>query len=115
VQTRQKERKLTEADVADYARNGAYEETIAVLARVSAVPVEVVDGLMNGERADPVLILARAAGFGWLTAREIMNSRPGPKPSSQTIDAAREKFERLTAATAQRVVRFWQVRRDTGK
>jgi hypothetical protein len=44
-----------------------------------------------------------------------MNSRPGPKPSSQTIDAAREKFERLTAATAQRVVRFWQVRRDTGK
>ena len=37
---------------------------------VSAVPIEVVDRLMNGERADPVLILARAAGFGWPTVRD---------------------------------------------
>jgi hypothetical protein len=30
------------------------------------------------------------------------------------IDSAYENFERLTAATAQRVVRFWQVRQGTG-
>ncbi len=115
VQALHKERKLTEADVADYARNGHYEETIAALATVSAVPVEVVDRLMSGERADPVLILARAAGFGWKTVREVMNSRPGRKPSRETLDAARENFERLTAATALRVVRFWQVREGTGE
>jgi hypothetical protein len=78
------------------------------------VPVEVVDRLMSGERADPVLILARAAGFGWPTVREIIIARPGPKPSSLTLDASYENFERLTAATAQRVVRFWQVRQGTG-
>jgi hypothetical protein len=44
-----------------------------------------------------------------------MNSRPGPKPSRETIEAARENFERLTAATAQRVVRFWQVRQGGGE
>jgi uncharacterized protein (DUF2336 family) len=115
VQALHKERKLSEADVAEYAKNGKYEETIAALATVSAVPVEVVDRLMNGERADPVLILARAAGFGWRTVREVMNSRPGPKPSRETIEAARENFERLTAATAQRVVRFWQVRQGSGE
>jgi uncharacterized protein (DUF2336 family) len=115
VQALHKERKLTEADVAEYAKTGKYEETIAALATVSAVPVEVVDRLMNGERADPVLILARAAGFGWRTVREVMNSRPGPKPSRETIEAARENFERLTAATAQRVVRFWQVRQGSGE
>jgi hypothetical protein len=115
VQALHKERKLTEADVADYARNGHYEETIAALATVSAVPVEVVDRLMSGERADPVLILARAAGFGWKTVREVMNSRPGRKPSRETLDAARENFERLTVATALRVVRFWQVREGTGE
>jgi uncharacterized protein (DUF2336 family) len=115
VQALHKERKLTEGDVADYARNGQYEETIAALATVSAVPVEVVDRLMNGERADPVLILARAAGFGWKTVREVMNSRPGPKPSRETLEAARENFERLTPATALRVVRFWQVRQGTGE
>jgi hypothetical protein len=113
VQARHKERKLTEADVADYAKNGKYEETIAALATVSAVPIEVVARLMNGERADPVLILARAAGFGWRTVREVMNARPSAKPARQTLEAARENFERLTAATAQRVVRFWQVRQGT--
>ena len=73
VQALHKERKLTEADVAEYAKAGKYEETIAALATVSAVPVEVVDRLMNGERADPVLILARAAGFGWPTVRVIIS------------------------------------------
>jgi hypothetical protein len=115
VQALHKERKLTEADVAEYAKTGKYEETIAALATVSAVPVEVVDRLMNGERADPVLILARAAGFGWRTVREVINSRPSPKPSRETLEAARENFERLTAATAQRVVRFWQVRQGRGE
>ena len=77
VRALHKERKLTEADIAEYAKTGKYEETIAALATMCAVPVEVVDRLMNGERADPVLILARAAGFGWPTVREIINARPG--------------------------------------
>jgi uncharacterized protein (DUF2336 family) len=115
VRALHKERKLTEADIAQYAKNGQYEETIAALATLCAVPVEVVDRLMNGDRADPVLILARATNFGWSTVREIINARPGPKPSPQTLDAAFENFERLTSATAQRVVRFWQVRQGTGE
>ena len=115
VRALHKERKLTEADVAEFAKSGKYEETIAALATVCAVPVEVVDRLMNGDRADPVLILARAAGFGWNTVREVMNARPGPKPSNQVLDSARENFERLTSSTAQRVVRFWQVRQGTGE
>jgi uncharacterized protein (DUF2336 family) len=115
VRALHKERKLTEADIAEFAGGGKYEETIAALATVCAVPVEVVDRLMCGERPDPVLILARAAGFGWETVREIMNARPGPKPTSYILESARENFDRLTAATAQRVVRFWQVRQGTGE
>jgi uncharacterized protein (DUF2336 family) len=115
VQTLHKERKLTEADIAEYANSGKYEETIAALATISMVPIEVVDRLINGERADPVLILARAAGLGWPTVQAIISARPGAKLSSQTLDAASENFERLTRATAQRVVRFWQVRQGTGE
>jgi uncharacterized protein (DUF2336 family) len=113
VRALHKDGNLSEADIAEFARSGRYEETIASLATVCSVPVEVVDRLMSGERADPVLILARAAGFGWPTVREIVSARPGMKPSSQVLDAAFENFERLTAATAQRVVRFWQVRQGT--
>lgn len=115
VRALHKERKLSEADVAEYAKTGRYEETIAALATLCAVPVEVVDRLMSGERADPVLILARAIGFGWSTVREIIISRPGNKPNGDVLDAAYENFERLTATTAQRVVRFWQVRQGTGE
>ena len=115
VRALHKERKLTEADITAYAEGGKYEETIAALATLCAVPVEVVDRLMNGERADPVLILARSANFGWPTVKAVICARPGPKPSGQVIDAAFENFERLTAATAQRVVRFWQVRQGTGE
>jgi uncharacterized protein (DUF2336 family) len=115
VRALHKERKLGEADIAEFALAGKYEETIAALATMCAVPVEVVDRLMNGERADPVLILARAIGFGWATVKAILNARPGSKPSAQTLDAALENFDRLTAPTAQRVVRFWQVRQGTGE
>jgi uncharacterized protein (DUF2336 family) len=115
VRALHKERKLTEADIADYAKYGKYEETIAALATICAVPVEVVDRLMNGERADPVLILARAANFTFATVKAIIEGRPGTKPSPQVLEAARENFDRLTGATAQRVVRFWQVRQGTGE
>jgi hypothetical protein len=115
LQALNKDCKLTEADVANYAKNGMYDETIAALAIISAVPVEVVDRLVNGERFDPVLILARAAGFTWRTVREIICSRPGFKPSGQILDVAKENFDRLTVTTAQRVVRFWQVRQDGGE
>jgi len=113
VRALHKERKLGEADVAAFAKAGKYEETIAALATLCVVPVEVVDRLMSGERADPVLILARAAGFGWPTVRDIIGARPGARASRDVLDAASENFERLTAATAQRVVRFWQVRQGS--
>jgi uncharacterized protein (DUF2336 family) len=115
VRTLHTNQKLNEADITKFATSGKYEETIAGLATLCAVPVEVVDRLMNGDRADPVLILARAAGFGWPTVKVVLNARPGGKPAPQTLDVARENFERLTVTTAQRVVRFWQVRQGTGE
>ena len=106
--------KLKETDIAEFAKSGKYEETIAALAILCAVPVEVVDRLMNGERNDPVLILARANGFGWSTVKAILNARAGAKPSPHALDVVRDNFESLTVTTSQRVVRFWQVRQGTG-
>ena len=114
VRKRNQERKLTESDVLDYAKAGQYDETISALATMCSVPVEVVDRLMGGERFDPVLILGRSADFSWETVRAIIHAKPDAKDiSSDAIKAAKENFDRLTAATAQRVVRFWQVRQGT--
>src|SRR6185312_6692348 len=114
VRALHRERKPGEADIAEFAKAGKYEETIAALATLCLVPVDVVDRLLNGDRADPVLILARAAGFSWQTVSDIIgviaNRAGGKRASSRIFDAALENFEQLTPATAQRVVRFWQVR-----
>jgi uncharacterized protein (DUF2336 family) len=115
VRALHKDGKLGETQIAEFAEGKKYEETIAGLATLCSVPVDVVDRLMNGERSDPVLILARSAGFDWPTVKAIITARTGaPGTSTQAISAAQENFDRLTTATAQRVVRFWQVRQGTG-
>jgi uncharacterized protein (DUF2336 family) len=106
---------LGEPELADLAKAGRVEETVVALALLCQVPLEVVDRLMAAERPDPVLILCKSAGFGWQTARAIMTARPGRQgTSTQGLDEAHGNFERLSPPTAQRVVRFWQVR-PTGK
>ncbi|HEY6257250.1 MAG TPA: DUF2336 domain-containing protein [Xanthobacteraceae bacterium] len=103
---------LDENKILDFAKASRYEEMIAGLAELCAVPIDVVDRLMGGERPDPILILCKSAGWGWPTARAIIGARLGRKAnSSQGLDTAFSNFERLTGATAARVIRFWQMGR----
>lgn len=107
---------LGQKELADFADNGRYEETVVALAMLCQVPLEVVDRLLGADRADPVLILCKSAGFSWPTVRAIMTARPGRQgTSSQGLDDAHANFERLSPSTAQRVVRFWQVRPVSNK
>jgi uncharacterized protein (DUF2336 family) len=104
---------LDEAQLAALAQSGAYDEAIAALSELTDVAVDAVDRLMGGERPDPILILCKAAGHSWPTARAILMLRASPKGKSPAaIEAARVNFEKLSIATAQRVVRFWQLGQD---
>jgi uncharacterized protein (DUF2336 family) len=101
---------LNEGQILDFAKASQYDEMIAGLADLCSVPIDVVDRLMGGERPDPILILCKSVGWGWPTARAIIGARLGRKAnSSQGLDAAYSNFERLTGATATRVIRFWQM------
>lgn len=103
---------LDEAKIIEFASAPQYEHMVAGLAELCAVPIDVVDRLMGGERPDPILILCKSKGWGWPTARAIIGGRLGRKTnSSQGLDAAFSNFERLTAATAARVIKFWQMGR----
>ena len=108
----QKEGRLDESALVDFAKQEHYEEMVAALSALCAVPIEVVDRLMGGERPDPILILSKSAGWGWPTVKAIITARNGNKSAlSQMLDNAHTNFERLSPATAQRVMRFWQVRK----
>ena len=103
--------KLNESALAEFAKAQQFEETVAALSALCGVPIEAADRLVAGDRPDPILILCKAAGFGWTTARAIINARPSLKGTSkQALDESFANFEKLSGSTAQRVVRFWQVR-----
>jgi uncharacterized protein (DUF2336 family) len=104
---------MNEATLAAFCGDGKYEEAVVALAALAKVPINVVDRLMGGDRPDPVLILCKAAGLAWPTVKAIFLVRPdGKGTSTQGLDEAFGNYGRLSASTAQRVVRFWQVRQD---
>jgi uncharacterized protein (DUF2336 family) len=105
--------RLTEATLASFCSEGKYEEAVATLVALAKVPIPVVDRLMGAERPDPVLILCKAVGLSWATVKALILVHPGRAGTSTlAIDAAFANFGRLSKSTAQRVVRFWQVRQD---
>jgi uncharacterized protein (DUF2336 family) len=107
--------KLGEKEVADFALAKKFEETVASLSALCEIPIETMDRLMVGDRPDPILILCKASGYSWSTARAIILARPTVKgTSSQALDEAFVNFKKLSPSTAQRVVRFWQVRQPDG-
>jgi uncharacterized protein (DUF2336 family) len=102
-----------DAVVREYATNGKFEETVAALSALSGAPTKLVEGVMNDGRpeSDFVLILSKAAGLLWPTAKQIcILRRKAFSLSSPAMEMARRSFERLQPATAQRLVRFYNER-----
>lgn len=103
---------LNEATVLGFAQAHQYEETVAALSAMTGTRISTLDQMMSGERHDPVLILGKALGFGWATVRALIRLRLGPDRSvaCPDVEEAQHNFERLTSATAQRVLGFWRMR-----
>ncbi len=99
--------------VCEYAAKGKFEETVAALSALCQAPSKLVESVMNDSRAesDFALILAKAAGLSWPTAKQIcILRRKAFRYSPQAIEAARRSFDRLQPTTAQRLVRFYNER-----
>ena len=99
--------------VCEYAAKGKVEETVAALSALCQAPSKLVESVMNDSRAesDFALILAKAAGLSWPTAKQIcILRRKAFRYSPQAIEGARRSFDRLQPTTAQRLVRFYNER-----
>jgi hypothetical protein len=103
-----------ESVVQQFARAGRLEETVVALANICDMPVAAIEHIMVDRQVDDQLsiILAKSAGFSWQTAKAILLLRgmDGCGLSNEAIDRAHLDFEALKASTAQRVIRFYQVR-----
>ena len=66
--------------------------------------------LLEGPRADLILIPCKSAGLNWPTVESILRNRPvKPTIDEQTLKVACKDYGKLSVETAQRTLRFWQV------
>lgn len=99
----------------EFAANGKFLETVVALAALSHAPRELVESMISDRRGDDdsVLILAKAAGLSWPTAKKICVLRRGPGGlPPQAVETSRQNFEKLKIETAQRVIRFYNERHN---
>lgn len=111
VQLLHGKRRLDDAAIRDFARAGRMAEVIAGLSILATSKIEVVADIMNGVRNDAVLVPCKAAALSFEAVEAILKNRVREqKPPQQIIDLAKKDYQRLSVETAQKTLRFMQVR-----
>ena len=106
-----KAHRITEANVHGPAQSNDFEKTVVALTMLGRFPVDLVERALLDEGTDLVLILARAAGCSWLTAKALLLMSSAKRRLSEAdLQKACVSFERLSEETARRVLKFHEVR-----
>jgi len=119
VRRRQRTHQLSDATVHTAARSQNFERTVAALTTLGHYPVDLVERALLDDGIDMVLILLKAAGCSRVTAKSILLMHVADRGMSEhDLQVALATFERLSIATAKRVIAFHDRRRkrptDTG-
>jgi len=98
---------ITEANVHAPAHAQEFERTVVALSKFGRFPVDMVERALLDEGADMILILAKAAGCSWTTARELLvmyHAKRNFTPDDLT--RAFERYKKLSEDTARNIVKF---------
>jgi hypothetical protein len=107
------QKKLNEALLIQLARNAQTTELIHAFARLAEVDVKTVRRLVNARNIEGVAIICRSMRFELATflALAMHLGRDGDEGVT-SVHRVMELYEQVTSESAQRVVRFWRVRRE---
>ncbi len=96
------------ADVVEFAAARKFEETTVARARLCNVSVGAAERAMMQERPEMILIIVKAAGLAWGDAKAILGLRSRTLAITPfDIERCLASFERLSLATAQRIIQFY--------
>jgi len=102
---------LNEDAIGTFASGGGFVETCAALAAMGELPLAFVEQAMASDRAENILIIARAVGLSWPTVKQILSLRADKRIMPQRdIARALASYEQLRSQTAQEIVRFYRTR-----
>ncbi len=104
---------LTESTLLAFASEGARHEAICALSVLARISVTAAEQSLLGVDRDACLVIGRAIGWQWETARALMRLRPAGEQLPHMINRAKSNFESLSPATAQRVLQFMRLKEKT--
>ena len=101
---------LDDEAIVKFAETKKFDEVAASLAVLGSAPTEMMARLLEGPRADLILIPCKSAALSWPTVEKILCNRPCKhKIDEETLKVALRDYGKLSMETAQRTLRFWQV------
>ena len=102
---------LNDAAIARFAETKKFDEVAAALGILNnSAPTEMMRRVLEGPRADLVLIPCKSAKLAWPTVEVILQHRPCKhRIDAATLKLAAADFIKLSVETAERTLRFWQL------
>lgn len=114
VQPLHHDRVLSEKVIMDFARDKRLEEVIVALSLLCSSELDIIDRLMQGSQIDAVLIPCKSADFTWPAAKAVLQLNPFHRAlSDERFRQLYNDYQKLSIATAKRIIRFWQLRSKT--
>jgi uncharacterized protein (DUF2336 family) len=102
---------VTEANVHAPAHAQEFEKTVIALAKLGRFPIDLVERALLDEGSEIVLLLAKAAGCSWVTARELLQMYAARRRlTADDLVQAFERYKKLTQQTARNIVQFHERR-----
>jgi hypothetical protein len=102
---------LNDAAISRFAETKKFDEVAASLAILNnSAPTNMMARLLEGPRADLILIPCKSAGLSLAAVETILCNRPVKHHIDEaTLKIALRDYGKLSAETAERTVRFWQL------
>ncbi|MBX9651179.1 MAG: DUF2336 domain-containing protein [Xanthobacteraceae bacterium] len=100
---------LNDAAIANFAETKRFDEVAASLSVLNnSAPIDMMARLLEGTRADLILIPCKSAGLQWTAVEKILCFRPvAHRIDKATLQQAFKDYGKLSAETAERTLRFW--------
>jgi uncharacterized protein (DUF2336 family) len=107
---------LDEPHLAAFAAAGRFDESTIALSLMAGLSIGMIERAIANQRTEQILVLAKAIGLGWDTAKAILLLQAGAKgTTAPEIDQCCETFARLRLDTAQKALQFYRLRERAAK
>jgi hypothetical protein len=102
---------LMRVTLREFAQTGMVEQSVALLAVLSSMPIRAVERIFVHGDAGGTMILCRALDLDFATTAAVLGLRASMgRSGGLSRDSALAQYNSLNPETARRVVRFWRVR-----